>query len=206
MSKAQVADYKVTEFYLRTWLASLRRISGPQYAFLLEKSGLSKFTDHYPSNNLNIAATGVEIMKLSQAIYEFLGKDAFNLFTMNLGREFARTTGTSPILRKNAESISPVNSEVKLIQLLEFVIDLDRQVINEHIKIKTTDQPNTVEIVYENCAYCAGLPRIGRSMCIGLVAFWSQISQELTKRRYRVEETRCAAMHDESDCHFLIHY
>lgn len=205
MSDGRAEDYRVTGSYLRAWLSGLRRISGQHYPFLLEKCNLSQFAHRYPEANFRVVATGRQIMELSRVVHDFLGPEAYNLFIINLGREFGRTTATLPSLKAQVNALGPIKDDQKLSQLFEIVIGHNREVVHEHIAFTPSPVSGVLSLIYHNCIYCAALPPMSRPSCPGIAAFWTQLIFEFTSRRFRIEEVRCGGMHDEHDCQFLIY-
>lgn len=60
-------------------------MSGPQYAKILQASGLGRYITAQPPDTDTIAITNDEMVRFTQTVYQMLGEDVFRLFLRNFG-------------------------------------------------------------------------------------------------------------------------
>src|SRR4051812_10579021 len=139
-------DYEISGLYLRGYLAGLRRLTGNQYPRLLEMAGLGQYSLKYPPPTVEIIAKGKNLIALNQAVRQVIGSEAFNLFLLNLGREFGRAAAEVESLQKAVAEIGAVRDRANFSRILERVVALTRNTINENIEIR--EDPDNHQVLF----------------------------------------------------------
>lgn len=223
MSKAaEIAqDYNISSLYLRGYLAGLRKITGSQYARLLEQVGLGKFTHRYPLSDFKPAAKGEQFIKLNLLMTEFLDGNFQELFLRNLGREFAKSVSTSPYLQEELKKVGSLTEPEHFHRALEIVNRLNRLSIEQEIGFAEPNDPIALEaitnsrtggevVVFKNCLYCAHLESPEKASCVSVVSYYKEIMAIMATMtgtrgiRFQCEEILCAAKDHHTDCYFLV--
>jgi predicted hydrocarbon binding protein len=198
-------NYQVSGLYLRGALAGLRKITGRQYPTLLERAGLSRYSEKYPPATLEKVASYDQLIKLLEAIKVVAGPVVFNLFFTNLGRGFGQAMATLPQLQSiaNLESFNSQSARIK--RLVESIGELHYNAVGGLVTTKEIEL-NTLNITYYNCIYCVTFSQAEKPVCVNIPALYKQLLWDIMRVNLQMEETHCGAVTHERNCQFRLKY
>lgn len=223
MSKAAIVaqDYNISAAFMRAYLASLRHVTGRQYEKLLDQADLSRYSQRYPPTTTEIITRGANIIQLNLTVYEHLDATIYELFLKNMGREFAKSVATSPVIKEALAKIGSLAEPANVMKLIQTFYAYSKATTDFKIGISDQADPivtnalakapaGSLIVNYQHCLFCAHLAKADKSVCLSVVTMIKEFLTLCTRTsgtrgvRFNCEEIRCAAATDSTDCYFLI--
>ncbi len=184
-------SYSVSGATLGAVLQTIHSVSGPQYAGLLRRAGLERYTATAPDPQDRAACSIEELVGLYTAVYDMLGPTLTRLFHRNCGMVFAaiaRETVTWPQFVAQAQTVPDE-------QRLEwFVRAMAKQAEGAWTHSIITEDAKAWYMAMEQCHTCQGIRGATIPLCMSGETAYTEMAKSLLGWRVRVTEVACRAM------------
>ena len=183
-------EHWISNGLLRVNLQATKRISGHNYARLLEQAGLGRYGTQLPPPNDQPACSAEEYSRLPEAVFAMLGESLTRLFLRNAGSTMVERTMRHPQMVTLASHLHTLPREARLSQ---FMPPLTR-LANQTWAAATTVEDETAHyLLISECPTCRSLHDLSAPICANSESFYAGIATASVGYRVRVVEVECVA-------------
>ena len=197
-----VAGMPIVDAYMLWALQAAEEVAGKSgITVVLRQSGLERFIDHYPPNEVKISGniTYGEYANLSAGLLNFFGR-AGKSMTLRIGRisakhgveQQAATFGLGTLVA--AARVLPLTMQLKAgLEVYAMGFRKLAQSVGQELHIRIEDRGDRFALINEECALCAGKQASEHICWIWNGALMESMSW-LTGKNFEIEEVECRAM------------
>lgn len=200
---SQPEDAMIVNALVRQALVAAQEVMGQNgLNTVLRTSGLERFVDHLPPDNLEPGVSAIEYARLNEAIEAFYGRG---------GRGMLRRIGKASFqyaLREQAALMGLAGVALKLMpqkQRIKFVLNQMVNALkktNPQVDAWVEDREGVIAYCERTCAICMGR-RSDQPICHLYIGSIGEAVRWATDTNYDIRETHCVARGDDY-CRFEV--
>lgn len=196
-----VTDLHIVDAYMRWALMAAEEVAGKQgLRIVLRESGLERFVDNYPSNELKASGqiTFGDYANLSAGLLSFFGR-AGKSMALRVGRLSAKHAieqqsalfGVAALL---ASKLLPVPAQLKLgLEQQQTGLRKLSQAAGQDLRLRLEDRGDKFAYIYEDCPICAG-KQADSHICWIFDGILLEGGRWQIGKEFEVREVECRAM------------